>query len=200
MFSARFKQFEADISRTRDLVGLGQVIGNMTLGRVDASDVFRASLVQAVAAMDFYVHGVVLDRAVDILLGRCGPGSRTKLGLNFGAIADLLKTSSPVEKEILARTYTAERLALETFQRPDDIGAAFAMIGIPKIWSSAFVDKAGETKAALGVIVTRRNNIVHSCDNDPVNFGTTFDLNDTEALEAIGTIYRIIESINQYCQ
>lgn len=168
MATIRFHQFEDDASRVRDLIGLGSAIGSLTYGRVDNSELFRAAVVQAVAALDAYVHGVTLDRAVDILLGRLAPGAtQQKIGLHFGAVQLLLAAASPGDVEITARTYIAERLARETFQRPDDIGKALAMVGIGKVWSTAFAD-AETTKTSLGLIIDRRNRIAHSCDRDPL--------------------------------
>ncbi len=75
MATRRLAEFERDIMRAKDMVGLGQALGNMTNGLVDATDLYRGALVQAVAAWDRYVHGVILDRAVDIILGRLTPGA-----------------------------------------------------------------------------------------------------------------------------
>src|ERR1039458_4818259 len=137
MATARAAQFQHDATRARDLIGLGQAIGSMTYGRVDGSDLFRSALVQAVAALDAYVHGITLDRAVDILLGRSPGGAPrgSKVGLNFNAVQVLLATATPADTELAARTYIAQRLSMETFQRPDDIANALAMVGVGKIRS-----------------------------------------------------------------
>jgi hypothetical protein len=200
MATARVGQFQHDASRTRDLIGLGQAIGNMTCGRVDASDLFRSALVQAVAALDAYVHGVTLDRAVDILLGRIPGGvPRGKVGLHFTAVQALLAAATPADTELAARTYVAQRLALETFQRPDDIANALAMVGISKIWSTAFPANPAGTKTALGLIVDRRNRIVHSCDGDPLNPGSVTHMFADDAVLAIETIETIVLSIDPLC-
>jgi hypothetical protein len=199
MATSRHQPFLDDIARARDLVGLGQAIGSMTYGRVDSSDLYRAALAQAVGAIDSYVHGVALDRAVDILLGRLTGGvPRGKIGLHFNAVQSLLAATTPADRELAARTYVAERLALETFQRPDDIASALAMVGIAKIWSTAFAD-AGGTKTALGVIVDRRNRIVHSCDRDPLNPGALTPMTAADAILAIDTVEQIVAAIDQAC-
>lgn len=198
MHSSRLTQFNADIGRARDLVGMGQSIGQLTHGRVDSSDVYRASLVQAVASLDHYFHGVVLDRATDILLGRLPGGSATKVGLPFKAIGDILNAATPVEAELVARSNLAQRLSLETFQRPDDIGAALAMVGVPRVWSLAFPD-ADAAKTALSLVVRRRNRIVHQCDSDPLVLGSVTDLRDQDALDAITVVEETVRSIDVHC-
>jgi hypothetical protein len=199
MATARAAQFQHDATRARDLIGLGQAIGSMTYGRVDGSDLFRSALVQAVAALDAYVHGITLDRAVDILLGRIPGGApRGKVGLNFNAVQVLLATATPADTELAARTYIAERLSMETFQRPDDIANALAMVGVGKIWSTAF-PKPAETKTALGLIVDRRNRIVHSCDVDPLNPGSITLMAASDATLAVATIENVVLTIDPLC-
>jgi hypothetical protein len=200
MPAIRLAQFEADIARGRDLVGLGQGIGNMTFGRVDASDLFRSAVVQAVAALDAYVHGVVLDRAVDILVGRLPPGTtRPKVGLDFNAVQVILSAGSPAATEIAARTYIAQRLALETFQRADDIGTALSMVGVGKIWSTAFPGDPNGAKTAIGVVVDRRNRIVHSCDVDPLTPGAITPMTDADAVLALDTVANAVKTIDPLC-
>jgi hypothetical protein len=198
--TARFDLFAFDISRAKDLVGLGQAVGGMTYGRVDASDLYRAALAQAVAALDAYVHGVVLDRAVAILLGKLVPGSpNTKVGLHFNAVQELLVAATPADVELAARTHVAQRLALETFQRADDVASALAMVGVAKLWSTAFPADPEGAKKSLSLIVGRRNRIVHSCDGDPLNPGTVTPLSDADALGAIETIETIVGNIDPLC-
>lgn len=200
MGRVRAAQFEQDAARARDLVGLGQAIGSMTCGRVDASDLFRSALVQAVAGLDAYVHGVTLDRSVDILLGRISGGApRGKFGLNFRAVQALLAAATPAETELAARTYIAQRLALETFQRPDDIGAALSMVGVSKVWSRAFPQDVEGTRTALGLVVARRNRIVHSCDVDPLNPGSITAISAADALLAVDTIATIVLAVDPLC-
>src|SRR2546421_11421939 len=99
MPTARFGEFTDDIARARDLVGLGQAIGSLTNGLVDASDLYRAALVQGVSAWDRYVHGVVLDRAVEIMLGRSlAISSSSRVGLALSAVATLMNASNPAAR------------------------------------------------------------------------------------------------------
>lgn len=199
MATARFGQFQFDIGRARDLIGLGQGIGAMTVGRVDGSDLYRAGLVQAVSALDHYVHGVVLDRAVDIMLGRLPPGaSGGKFGLSFTAVSDILGASTPADQELMARTHAAERLRLETFQRPDAIASTLALVGVSKVWTTVF--GTGQTESvALGLVVSRRNRIVHQADSDPLTLGALTPLLDVDALDAINTVERIVTALDPHC-
>jgi hypothetical protein len=198
MPTPRLGEFSCDIARARDLVGLGQAIGNMTNGLVDATDLYRAALVQGVAAWDRYMHGVVLDRAVQIMLGSLAAGAPSKVGLPLDAIAVLMNAPNPAARELAARSYFAERIAKETYQRPDDVAAALAMVGVKAIWSTAFPD-AGQAKIALGVVIDRRNRIVHQCDYDPVLSNAVVLLSATDALDALRVVNDTVHAIDQHC-
>ncbi|MFF7255449.1 hypothetical protein [Streptomyces microflavus] len=198
MAGARLKQFEGNCQRARDLVGLGQSLGSLTQGLVDSSDLFRSALTQAVAALDSYIHGVALDRAVDILMGRIAPArSSTKVGLHFNAVREIFDSRTLVDREIAARMHIAQRLALETFQRPDDVGNALAMVGINKVWTLAFPSDIEQTKKSLGLVVARRNQIVHSCDADPLTAGGVTPMSSQDALDAVDLVEKIVHAIDK---
>lgn len=199
MSTSRLDDFEGDIARARDLVGLGQSIGNMTNGLVDSTDLYRAALVQSVAAWDRYVHGIVLDRAVDIMLGRLPAGSSSRIGLPLNSVAMLVNAPDIAARELAARSFFAERLTTETYQRPDDVAAALAMVGVKAIWSTAF-KSAQQAKVAIGVIVDRRNKIVHQCDYDPVFPGTVTSLVPSDATDALLVVSNTVHAIDPYCK
>ena len=198
MATLRLGDFAGDIARARDLVGLGQAIGSMTNGLVDSADLYRAALVQGVASWDRYVHGIVLDRAVEIMLGQRVAGNASKVGLSIDAVATLLTASTALDRELAARSYFAERLGRETYQRPDDVASGLAMVGVKAIWSAAFPD-ARRAKIAIGVVVDRRNRIVHQCDYDPVTPGAVVPLQAADALDALRVIDDTVHAIDPHC-
>ncbi|MGW7266463.1 hypothetical protein [Streptomyces sp. NPDC054842] len=201
MATRRFPEFEREVKRARDLVGIGQSLSSITNGLIGGEDHFRSALVHAVAALDSYVHGVVLDRAVDILMGRLAVAAPSRVGLSFSAIGKIMSAGPPgsAAVELASRTYVAERLGLETYQRPDDVASALAMVGIQKIWSTAFPGDSHTQKTALGVVVSRRNRIVHQCDLDPLPGGTITSISSDDALGAITTIEHIVTKLDQSC-
>ncbi|WPR90250.1 hypothetical protein [Microbacterium rhizosphaerae] len=167
---------------------------------MDASDLFRGALVQAVAAMDHYFHGVVLDRGVDMLLGRAViSGFHRTIGLQFGSVRDIVTAITPGDQELEARKHIAARLGKETFQSPDDIASALALVGVTGVWKTAFGNGAGAVKTSLGLVVTRRNRIVHQADSDPLNPGVVTPLSAIDALDAISTVESTVQTIDSYC-
>lgn len=198
MPATRYAQFQSNIRRCRELVGLGKAIAGMTVGTVDATDMYRAALVQCVAALDSYVHDVVLDYSVEILKGVRPPGSSSRVGLHISAVGSLTCAPNQVEFELRARSAVNERLSQETFQKPDDVAKAFAMVGVHALWARAFGNAAGSEKTALSLIVNRRNGIVHRCDIDPTGMGYLYPISDADALDAINTIDRIIAVVDAH--
>ena len=196
MATGRMIQFQTNVQRAYDLVGLGQSLGSMMHGSVNHTDMYRAGLVQAVAALDAYVHGVVLDRSVDIILGRVSvvtPNSR--VGLNLAAIQSIMGAHTESEKEGLARGHVAQRISLETYQRPDDIASAIANVGIGRIWKTAFPRQTEQVKLSLSLIIDRRNKIVHQCDASPLSPSNVVSLTPEDTLDSIKTIERIVKRI-----
>jgi hypothetical protein len=200
MSTKRLTEFVVEVSRARDLIGLGQSIGGLTFGQVDGSDLYRSALVQAVASLDSYVHGMILDRSVDILLGYA-PATRNgaKLGLNFNAIQEIVTAQTPTDSEISARRHVAQRLSLETFQRPDAIATAFSMVGISGLWSRAFPSNAERVKQSLSLIVQRRNRIVHQCDSDPLTPGSVTPLSADDVIDSVKTVESCVVAIDTLC-
>lgn len=197
--SARYSLFEVNLSRASDLVGLGRSLGSMTRGLVDGSDLYRSAIVQTVAALDHYIHGIVLDRGVSILLGRTSPGASTRFGLPFNAVSEILNVTTESEAELTARKHLAQRLGLETYQKPDDIAKALSMVGVGKVWSEAFSDP-GAAKTRLNLVVNRRNMVVHQCDSDPLMPGQVTPLDYDDALNSISCVREIVDRIDPICR
>ena len=196
MSSIRFSDFQKNIVRSRELIGLGEAIHGLTVGAVDASDMYRAALVQSVAALDSYVHDVVLDHAVAIVLGSRTPGSESKVGLHFGTVADILSATNASDRELRAREAINTRLSRETFQKPEDIAKALSMVGVAAIWSTAFgAAGAKSARTALSLVVRRRNVIVHRCDIDPTGLGTPYPLTKDDAVDAVTTVESTVTAI-----
>lgn len=197
MQTRRYAHFEFNINRARDLIALGQSVGAMTAGHVDASDMYRASLVQGVAALDHYVHGVILDRSVDILLSRLpSPAVASKIGLPVAAVQEILGAASEAEREQRARTHLVERLGKETYQRSAAIGTGLASVGVPQVWANGFSDPPQPYLLALDLVVGRRNRIAHECDSDPALPGAVVALSAADALDGLRSVERCAQVID----
>ncbi|WP_144804733.1 hypothetical protein [Curtobacterium sp. BH-2-1-1] len=196
MSTTRFIQLEQNLQRARDLVGLGQAVESLTHDRLEGSEMYRASWSLAVGAFDSYVHGVVLDRSVQITLGSIsGFGVHRKIGLTLAAVRSVVTAGSAVDQELAARAALAQRLRLETFQKAEDVSGALAMVGVSKVWSTAFADSKAAQQALNGA-VNRRNAIVHQCDADPLSPTNPSPITADDSLETIEVIRRSAAGID----
>ena len=64
------QQFEGNIRRAHDLVGLARAVTASTSPVLDISEILRSSLVGAVSALDHYVHATVRALMIDVQEGR----------------------------------------------------------------------------------------------------------------------------------
>lgn len=195
MATVRLTEFSANLARARDLIGLGQGLAALTNGLVPGDELYRSSVVQSVSALDRYVHGVVLDRGVQLLLGAIGPFQAAGRGtLTLSAAADVVVAQTQADKELAARQAIAATLAKTVFQRAEDIASGVAGVGISGVWNAMFGTDAGDAKVALNTIVDRRNQIVHTCDLDPTALNTLTPIADTYAIEAS----QVVELVAQF--
>lgn len=197
MLRERIKQFEINFQRAKELVGLGESVERLTSGALDATDIYRAALVQAVAALDTYMHGVLLDYSVEMLCGSRVGGPTTKIGLPIGVVAELVGARDSTELQLAAVAHVSQRLAKETFQRADSIAQGLSSVGVEKVWSKAFGAGSAKVTEALGLVVYRRNQIVHACDIDPADSALLLTLSPSDALAAIETIGVVVRGIHK---
>lgn len=197
--SHRLSQFRHEAARARNLVGLGQSLRGMTSLSLDGGDLYRSAVVHIVAALDSYVHGIVLDRSVDILANRINaPGSSDRrFGVPLGAVAQILQSTGSPDSEVAVRGILANRLSLETFQNPDDIAKALSVVGIPQVWKNIPAD-AETVKRQISLTVRRRNRIVHQCDSDPLDPGEPTALSDDDAIKVISEIESVVMQVDSY--
>lgn len=101
------------------------------------NDLRRMGLVMAVAAVDSYMHAVVLRRIADVRRRSALPKALARLDIPFSAIADLADASIDAQRNsrtsrpwVRLKSSLQSRLLKETFQSYDQVAAAFAMAGV----------------------------------------------------------------------
>jgi hypothetical protein len=120
----------------------------------------------AVAAIDTYMHRVVLDHAT-----WNPPNALAELGIPFSSLAVLAEqTVKAQQKQKKSRPWVhvkrvlQERLLTETFQSYAAVGKAMSMAGVSQGWTKVARQMRvapNDIDVRLGVIVHRRNRIVH---------------------------------------
>jgi RiboL-PSP-HEPN len=134
----------------------------------------RLAVVTAVAALDTYMHRLVVDRAYehDQL-----PGKLADLEMPFWQLLDQVEETKTAARRdpynprptVKLKRYLRDRLLRITFQNFDDVSQALAMAGLAGNWPAiggqfAPVMTRAQLEARLNAIVRRRNQIVHEGD------------------------------------
>ena len=135
-------------------------------------DLGRLALVMAIAAVDAYMHALVLSRVSDVRTEL--PKSLKRIDIDFEWLTYLAEETVSAQRAskkkrpwVTVKHALQERLLRETFQSYDAVGSAMAMAGVDKAWSSVAQKmgcSADDIKNRLSVIVHRRNKIVHEGD------------------------------------
>lgn len=137
-------------------------------------DMRRMSVVMAVAALDTYMHRLIVERAYTHLEL---PGGLAGLDVGFD---ELLRQAEDTGAAARAAPYNPrpkvgvkrvlrDRLLRETFQTADAVSRALGMAGRSKAWPKIGKEMSPaqphpEIKRRLNEIVKRRNQIVHEGD------------------------------------
>ena len=169
--SKSYMRFECVMKRALDLVTLQVPIEKIMAMQpdqqgLDLSDMSRAAIVLAVAAMDSYFTDVFAERFVPFLKAK-GPTKEMvafleKAGLNTECALQLLAMKRPYRR---IRTLIESHLELRTTQKIAVIDELFLIYGL-KDFSHHVQKLKKRTKLAAAIenIVTRRNKIAHEGD------------------------------------
>jgi HEPN superfamily RiboL-PSP-like protein len=174
-----------------------------------ASDMRRLSVVMAVAALDTYMHSLVVTRAYT---HSQLPGGLARLEVPFEALlaqADDAKEAARrpphnSRPRVGVKRQLRDRLLLETFQSYEGVSRALGMAGLSGRWKEIGKQMSpqmqpNEIKARLDEIVRRRNQIVHEGDYErkerPRKARTT-PMSSTQARTDIDFISSLVDAIH----
>lgn len=177
----RWQQFVTNIEFCRRMVRSGKALeavaaGGVHLGDVSQaaySDLYRAAWVQAVSALDHWLHQEIVSRAIVLINDRTGerPKRLANYQLSFKTAEDMQKRSVD---EVMVEHMT-ERLGRDSYQKPDRIAEGLGYLTDKKqgvIWAEVAQTlgaphSADSVKARQTDIADRRNKIAHEADIDP---------------------------------
>jgi RiboL-PSP-HEPN len=174
-----------------------------------AADMRRLSVVMAVAALDTYMHSLVVTRAYTQWPL---PGGLARLEVPFEALlaqADEAKEAArrrphKSRPRVGVKRQLRDRLLRETFQSYDGVSRALGMAGLSKRWEKIGKQMSpemepSEIKLRLDEIVTRRNQIVHEGDYErkerPRKAKTT-PMSQSQARGDIDFIAQLVDAIH----
>jgi hypothetical protein len=173
-------------------------------------DMRRLSVVMAVAALDTYMHRLIVER---VYTHKELPKELSRLDVGFaqllaqaeatGAAARATPHNSRPKVEV--KRLLRDRLLRETFQSFDAVSRALRMAGRKKEWDAIGSHMSpeqtpGEIKERLNEIVKRRNQIVHEGDyvrlDRPQNSRRN-EMTLSQARSDIDFVEQIIDAIHE---
>lgn len=198
MTSIEFRQFEQNIAYARNLISSGRTLEEIrtmvsNLGDLQAAhpdDLYRAAWVQAISALDHWLHREIIRRAIVLIndTGRERPDQLARLAIPFGLVEKMRQT--PVSA--ILRDYLEDHLGWQSFQAADKIQGALRLVVVKTasvIWTevSTFLGMTPDAvKKRHAEVVSRRNQIAHEADLRPD--GTRRPITADEATAAVSWI------------
>lgn len=200
-----FEELRSNLDYARDLVRGGQHLERLKVGAFDVADLYRAAWVQAVSALDHWVHRELYERALGFALNVevRRPAKFLTLQVPMGLFEDVHHHSKTLREAFVAHLRT--QFGYQSFQAPDKIKQALCFVSDVPLWSSVarqLSDAGGgeeisheQILADLRNIVQRRNKIAHEADRNPEWGRKRQPISDHEATQTIDRIERIATAI-----
>jgi hypothetical protein len=191
-------QFRENSGRARSLVGLASTLQAQTTPALDVSDIFRASFVLGVAALDHYVHEVARKGMLAIAAGT-RPQTPAYLRFSVSLESVALYAGSPHASQWL-EDEIRERHGWVSFQDPVKVADAIRLVCAKDLWSCVGLIlkmPAGDAKLRLKLIVDRRNKIAHEADMNPTVPGSRWPIDAAAVEEALTFLEGVVGAIHQ---
>lgn len=165
--TAAFHELCSNLDYARDLVSGGKHLQRLQVTAFDVADLYRAAWVQAVSALDHWVHRELYDRALGFALNVSEerPPQFFNLRIPMRMFEDVHHHRSRTLQEAFTE-HLRDHFGYQSFQAPEKIKQALAHVTAEPLWPN--VEKQLDSAVArLKDIVNRRNRIAHEADRDP---------------------------------
>lgn len=202
-----YETFAANLASARNMVTAGRSLDALGAGSVDTGDLYRGAWVQAVSALDYFMHQEIKRRIVVIAQGPADerPEALAALKVTLGQAEDLRSGDmSPAELVLEA---VGQAIGRETIQKPEAISKYLRYVTNRDVWKGVarFVRESSPAhanvdvsvlKAGLTGIVERRNVIAHQADMLDSSSGIKSSLEADAADRAIELIELTVRGID----
>jgi uncharacterized protein DUF4268 len=200
-----FQELSGNLEYARDLVRGGRHLERLQVRAFDVADLYRAAWVQAVSALDHWVHRELYDRALGLAVnvGAPRPPRFFALQIPMRLFEDVHHHSKTLPQAFAA--HLRAHFGYQSFQAPDKIKQALAHVSDVSLWPSVATYLAdngdGELTsqdsvvACLKDIVHRRNKIAHEADRDPDDGTKRLSISADEVSRTVDQIEQIASAI-----
>ncbi|MBP2338804.1 hypothetical protein JOF41_004982 [Saccharothrix coeruleofusca] len=182
------EEMRQNLDYARSLVRGGRYLQRLQVGAFDVEDLYRAAWVQAVSALDHWVHRELYDRATALALRPAAqrPAKYLRIEVPMGLLESVLHGSASMEE--VFRSHLRSQFGHLSFQHPSKIKDALSFVSDVSLWPAVGKQLGTDHKAVqdrLVSIVKRRNRIAHETDRDHRAGGVRVPITDAEVTEVI---------------
>jgi restriction system protein len=196
-FSAAHRNLSRNLNYARNLTSAGSHLEQLQVNLFEVTDVYRAAWVQAVAALDHWVHQEIRERMLRLSEQPAAtkPDGYRKFSLSLGAFEDVQAGKLSLRKALDQEVST--QLAFATYQNPQKIVEGLKHVGnVSDLWqrvAKVLNEQTGvpggvsgsNVKERLSAIVHRRNKIAHEYDEDPAKPPAKRDIDAASTMQTI---------------
>lgn len=203
METEALREFRANMEYARGLVRGGQHLERLRVGAFDVADLYRSAWVQAVSALDHWVHSELYDRAVGLALqvSEQRPARFLRIEVPMSLLEDVLHHSGSLEEKF--RDHLKSRFGYTSYQNPEKIKEAFGYVSDAPLWDGVakYLSRGGavwsqqSVRERISRIMNRRNLIAHAADLDPAT-GKRTPVRDHEVTETIDWLEQVAVAIS----
>jgi restriction system protein len=198
----QFDAFTANIDYSRRMVNAGKHLAPFRSPEIDVADFYRAAWVQAVSALDHWIHEELWRRVAD-LSAKDSPEMPPQLR-NFDIplcrVEEIQRGEAVLADVVLE--LVKDKWAGASLQNPGQIALALKLVTTKEIWKGAATqinawngDRTNYTektlKAQYSDIVKRRNKIAHDADLVEGDLKERRPITEADVSDAINWIERI---------
>jgi restriction system protein len=191
------QEFEENIEYAWALILGGVALQGLPKFPAHAEDLYRAAWSQSVSAMDHWLHGEIVERAVHLVndTGNQRPVSMLNMRLPF-AMLDRARSEAV---HMVFREFLESELQRRSFHGVGDITEGLKLVShldANSIWDAvgqAFEMPRDQAKQTHQQVIKRRNDISHRSDRDAS--GRRQPMTDAQATAAVDWINGLVHAL-----
>ncbi|WDV54326.1 hypothetical protein PV963_30195 [Streptomyces coeruleorubidus] len=203
----QFEAFMTNLSYARRMVEAGRMLTPFRSPTIDIDDFYRAAWVQAVAAIDHWLHEEVLRRVAELTAKDSPemPPQLRRYELPLHRVEAVRRGDVTLSEAVVE--HLREKLAVQALQHPGKISEVLRLVTERKVWFEAagcinqhffqgrttFNEK--KLRSRYLEITQRRNKIAHDADLIDGDLKRRRPIDEAEVTDAIDWIERIALAI-----
>ncbi|MFD7464097.1 hypothetical protein [Streptomyces tendae] len=203
----QFEAFMTNLSYARRMVKAGRMLTPFRSPTIDIDDFYRAAWVQAVAAVDHWLHEEVLRRVAELTVKDSPemPPQLRRYELPLHRVEAVRRGEVTLSEAVVE--HLREKLAVQALQHPGKISEVLRLVTEKKVWYEAagcinqhffqgrttFNEK--KLRSRYLEITQRRNRIAHDADLVDGDLKQRRAIDEAEVTDAIDWIERIALAI-----